>query len=248
MNAKTSQFEIDGGGPRIVAIETSGRQGSVVVAVGGRILEERVLSATSRHAVELMPTIEAMVKEVGWRADMIEHMYLSLGPGSFTGLRIAVAVVRGMAQAIGCKVVGIPSLEVIAQNATEGEVVVPMLDAKRGEVFAARYERDGEGRLVQKVAAKLVDPVAFLRSAVAESCGKVAVLGEGIAYHGAAMAVCDGVVELSPEVWAGRAREVHRLGWERASRGEFSDVAKLLPIYIRLPEAEEVWRKRHGVE
>ena len=233
---------------KIVAIETSGRQGSVVVALGERIIGERVLSPTLRHAVELMPAIEAMVAEAGWEAKEIEQVYLSLGPGSFTGLRIAVAVARGFAQAIGCRVVGVPSLDVIARNAEGWEVVVPILDAKRGEVFAARYESDEAGRLVQTKAAGLVRPEEFVREAVeVAGGGRVAVLGEGVDYHREAI-LAGGGTELPRELWAGRASVVHRLGWEKALRGEFSDPGELLPIYIRLPEAEEVWRRKHGVE
>ncbi|MCL2640975.1 MAG: tRNA (adenosine(37)-N6)-threonylcarbamoyltransferase complex dimerization subunit type 1 TsaB [Phycisphaerales bacterium] len=244
---------------KIVAIETSGRQGSVVVALGERIIGERVLSPTLRHAVELMPAIEAMVAEAGWEAKEIEQVYLSLGPGSFTGLRIAVAVARGFAQAIGCRVVGVPSLDVIAANAAATtlsrsavggsfKVVVPILDAKRGEVFAARYESDEAGRLVQTKAAGLVRPEEFVREAVeVAGGGRVAVLGEGVDYHREAI-LAGGGTELPRELWAGRASVVHRLGWEKALRGEFSDQGALLPIYIRLPEAEEVWRRKHGVE
>jgi len=232
-------------GKKIVAIETSGRQGSVVVAMGEQVLSERVLLPTLRHAVELMPTIQTMVAAAGWEAKSIEHVYLSLGPGSFTGLRIAVAVARSMSQAIGCRVVGVPSLDVIAQNAQEGEVVVPILDAKRGQVFAARYEREGERGLRLAQAAALVDPESFVREAAEIGGGQVAVLGEGVDYHRAAI-TAGGGIELPRELWAGRASVVHRLGWERALRGEFSDPATLLPIYIRLPEAEEVWRRKHG--
>src|SRR4051812_10051197 len=118
--------------PRIVAIETSGRHGSVVVAEGERVVGERVLSPELRHAVELMPAIDELTRAAGWSPDSIEQVYLSLGPGSFTGLRIAVAIARGMAQAIGVKIVGVPSLDVIAHNApAEYPVVVPILDAKR---------------------------------------------------------------------------------------------------------------------
>lgn len=235
-------------GPRIVAIETSGRIGSVAVGCGAIFLAEKQLSSALRHAVELMPAVEQMTKEQGWAAGRIEQVYLSLGPGSFTGLRIAVAIARAMVQAIGCRVVGVPSLDVIAANApAEFGVVVPVLDAKRGEVFAARYERDADGTLVRVAGPGLVDPAKFVHEAVERARGrKVAALGEGVEYHRDAV-LMEGVVELEKELWAGRASVVHRLGWEKAQQGRFSDATTLLPIYIRLPEAEEVWRKKHGI-
>src|ERR1041384_5041989 len=128
--------------PRIVAIETSGRHGSVAVGLGPTLLAQRPLLPTARHASELMPAIRDLTREQGWTSAQIDHFYLSLGPGSFTGLRIAVAIARAMAQATGVKLVGVPSLDVIAQNApADCDIVLPVLDAKRGQVFSARYER-----------------------------------------------------------------------------------------------------------
>ena len=243
--------------PRILAIETSGRAGSVAVARGGELLAVRELPATMRHAVELMPAIRELVRRgggQGWKPAEIEHVYLSLGPGSFTGLRIAVTIARALAQAIGCRLVGVPSLDVIAENApAEFRVVVPVLDAKRGQVFAARYEREAD-ELRRIGEPGLVDPAAFVGEALARVReldgpeGRVAVLGEGVDYHRPAIeSAGSGVVELDKALWRGRAETVHRLGYTMAQRGLFSDPATLLPIYIRLPEAEEVWRKKRGL-
>jgi tRNA threonylcarbamoyladenosine biosynthesis protein TsaB len=240
--------------PHIVAIETSGRNGSVAVARGGVLLAQRELAASSRHAVELMPVIRELVRGQGWKPAEIDHVYISLGPGSFTGLRIAVAIARALAQAVGCRLVGVPSLDVIAENApAEFRVVVPILDAKRGQVFAARYEREAEG--LRRIGEPgLVDPAAFVSEALQRARGldgpggKVAVLGEGVDYHRPAiLSAGEGVVELDKSLWPGRASTVHRLGWTMAQRQMFSDPATLLPIYIRLPEAEEVWRKKRGL-
>src|SRR5438874_13743504 len=103
--------------PRIIAIETSGRTGSVAIAHGPGLLAVRELPATMRHAAELMPAIRELVRAQGWQPAEIDHVYVSLGPGSFTGLRIAVAMARALAQAVGCRLVGVPSLDVIAENA-----------------------------------------------------------------------------------------------------------------------------------
>jgi tRNA threonylcarbamoyladenosine biosynthesis protein TsaB len=240
--------------PRIVAIETSGRHGSVVVASGPTVLAARELPPTSRHAIELMPAIADLTRAQGWTPQEIDHLYLSLGPGSFTGLRIAVAIARAMHQASGgqLKLVGVPSLDVIAHNApAEATVVLPILDAKRAQIFSARYERNrATGELTQAAPAGLYDPASFLQKAMgraeAMGGGSVALLGEGIEYHRAALAV-PGVVELPKELWHARAGMVHRLGYARAVAGRFSEAATLLPLYIRLPEAEEVYRKKHGL-
>ena len=247
---------------RIVAIETSGRQGSVAVARGPSLLKVRELSPSARHAVELMPAIEELTRAQGWAPADIQHVYLSLGPGSFTGLRIAVAVARAMAQAAGCRIVGVPSLEVIAHNAPpEFAMVLPILDAKRGQVFAARYQRQARGgELVQTAPAGVVDPRQFVREAMRRAAEtltetgpiNIGILGEGVDYHRAELLSDDSVAgikraEIDRTLWPAKATVVHQLGYAAAQRGEFSDPQTLLPIYIRLPEAEEVYRRKHGL-
>jgi tRNA threonylcarbamoyladenosine biosynthesis protein TsaB len=250
-----------GQSPRILAIETSGRQGSVAIALGEKLLAQLDLSPHLRHAVELMPAIEALCREQGWIPDyastpadpppICDEVYLSLGPGSFTGLRIAVAIGRAMAQGMGCRLIGVPSLDVIAENApAQFGVVVPILDAKRGQVFAARYERNPAHGLLERAAEPaLVEPGVFLKDAAEHARRlrtKVAILGEGIDYHRAAIPTAREMTELDRALWFGQAAVVHRLGRRMARRGEFTNMRALLPIYIRLPEAEEVWRKKHG--
>jgi tRNA threonylcarbamoyladenosine biosynthesis protein TsaB len=248
--------------PRILAIETSGRHGSVAVARGPELLAQRELPATMRHAVELMPAVRDLTQAQGWKANQIDHLYLSLGPGSFTGLRIAVAIARALHQATGCKLIGVPSLDVIAENAPpEFQIVLPILDAKRAQVFAARYERDPAGTLHRTAAPALVDPAAFLQEAIdladelqskienQKSKTQIALLGEGIEYHRAALFSTphENVTELPKPLWHGTAATLHRLGWQHAQQNNFANPATLIPIYIRLPEAEEVFRKKHGI-
>ncbi len=239
-----------GDGDRIVAIETSSRHGSVAVAQGARLLEMRTLPAGNRHATELMPAIRDLTAQHGWRPEQIDELYLSLGPGSFTGLRIAVAIARALHQAIGCRLVGVPTLDVIAENAPMSfAVVVPILDAKRGQVFSARYRRSAEG-LSRLTEPALVEPAAFL----AESAmlgGAVGVLGEGVEYHRAAIesavAAHSGIQVIEKELWLPSAGTVYRVGRKLAGEGKYADPRSLLPTYIRLPEAEEVWRKKRGM-
>ena len=236
--------------PRSAALEISGREGSLALALGDKLLIEHRLAAHQRHAVELMPALEQCCRDQGWlgHTAMLDHLYLSLGPGSFTGLRIAVAIARTLAQAIGCKIVGVPSLDVLAQNApADFPIVVPILDAKRGQIFSARYQRDAHGQLHRTAGPALVDPEPFLKQAAAPG-EKIAILGEGIDYHRPALQAADEgrglITELDRPLWHARAATVHRLAWERAKNSDFDDPRTLLPIYIRLPEAEEVWRKK----
>lgn len=238
--------------PRIVVIETSGRMGSVAVGRGPQLLAERQFTAGMNHAIELMPTIRDLTVGQGWLPRQIQQVYLSIGPGSFTGLRIAVMTVRSLAQAIGCVVVAVPTLDVLAQNApAEAHHLAVILDAKRGQVYAARYRRGGTGTGSAggwqcTTGPVLASPEEFVR----ESPKPLYVLGEGVEYHRPALqagvAAGDDLIELGRETWIARAAAVHQLGWAMAGRGAFADVGALVPLYIRLPEAQELWNRRNA--
>jgi tRNA threonylcarbamoyladenosine biosynthesis protein TsaB len=240
--------------PKGIAIETSSRHGSVAAFQGAQLLRAIELPVGNRHATELMPAIASLTKQAGWQPEQIEHVYLSLGPGSFTGLRIAIAIARGMHQAVGCKLIGVPTLDVISENALQSfAYVVPILDAKRGQVFSARYVRKADAvksELIRIAEPALVDPAAFVRETLQLANGApVAVLGEGVDYHRDALATvaAPNLQILDSSLWPPHAETVHRLGYRLAQQNGFADPTMLLPTYIRLPEAEEVWRKKHGL-
>lgn len=232
----------------ILAIETSSRAGSIALASGPTLLVEHVLPPDQRHAAELMPAIERLTRDAGWKPADIHQLYLSIGPGSFTGLRIAVALARSLAHALGTKIVAVPSLDVIAHNAPpELEIVLPILDAKRSQVFTALYRRLPGGALERITDQQLTTPAAILEQAhdLAGPADRIALLGEGVDYHRPAFAAHQNVVELPKELWPPRAATVHLLGYALAQQQRFADPATLLPTYIRLPEAEEVYRRKH---
>ena len=247
----------------IVAIETSSRIGSVAVACGPRVLAVREFSQSMRHAVELMPGIAELTSHQGWKPTDIDQVYVSVGPGSFTGVRIAIAMARAISQGVGARLVAVPTLDVLAANAPQGTVnLVVLLDAKRGQVYAARYTADdgaivgsnnkvagqaiGPARLRCTTGPVLCDPAEFVR----DSPKPLLLLGEGINYHRAALVAggLDGhfVCEAASELCQPAARQVHALGWRLASVGQFTPLEKLLPIYIRKPEAQEVWEKKQA--
>jgi tRNA threonylcarbamoyladenosine biosynthesis protein TsaB len=233
--------------PRILVLETSSRMGSVGVALGPDLLREEHFSQSMRRAIELMPAARRLCQAAGWQPEMIEQIYLSTGPGSFTGLRIAISVARAMAQAIGCKLVGVSTVDVLARNAPDhAQNLIVALDAKRGQIFGARYARQAHD-MVRTAGPALVDPTEFVR----QTPTPVAVLGEGIDYHRAALEAGirakDQYAELDRALWTPTVRAVHALGWTRAARGDFDDPASILPVYIRLAEAEEVWNRKHAV-
>jgi tRNA threonylcarbamoyladenosine biosynthesis protein TsaB len=234
--------------PRALAIETSGRIGSVATAVTDahqtRVLAEEQFPHGLVHAAQIIPIIDRLCRAQGWSPTEIEQLYVSAGPGSFSGLRIGITLAKTMALATGVKLVAVPTVRVLAENAPpEAQHLIIVLDAKRDQIFTARFQRAGAemaaqdcGRWIEREAAHLDD----LPSMLARSPRPVHLLGEGIPYHQKWIPRDDpGVIITPPDCWRARASAVTLLGAEMARRGQFADPWTLAPIYIRRPEAEE---------
>lgn len=126
---------------RLLAVETSGTHGGIALMEDGRVVDEVCLAEGLRHARDLIVAIKEACDRAGWgrRTDVVA---LSIGPGSFTGIRIAVTFAKFVAWDAGAKVVAVPTLRVLAENApADCGRIVPILDAKRGGLFAGIFER-----------------------------------------------------------------------------------------------------------
>ena len=125
---------------RSLAIETSGQIGSVALVDSQTLLAERLFPHGLRHAAEMLSLIDQVCVEHGWKPRDIEQIFVSSGPGSFTGLRIGVTCAKTLAFALNIPVLAVPTLRVLAENApAEARHVIIVLDAKRGQIFTARY-------------------------------------------------------------------------------------------------------------
>ena len=223
--------------PLILAVETSGRLGSVALAQGPQLLAEKVFTTPMRHSAELFPAVNELLEKYDRKTEEIEQIYVSVGPGSFTGLRIAVTMAKTMNLAIGSKIVAVDTLDVIACNAsayveTCGEQIGRIgviLDAKRSEFFAAVYEDRG-GKWEKVGEDQLVTSDEFISS---YGGGEgIWLLGEGLVYYKDKFAA-SGIEFLDEQYWNPSAANVHKLGWEKSLRGEFADAAGLVPNYMR---------------
>jgi tRNA threonylcarbamoyladenosine biosynthesis protein TsaB len=221
---------------RALAIETSGRAGSVALVRDGDVVAGGHFAQGLQHAARMLPMIDDLMKKVGWSPRDIEEVYVSVGPGSFTGLRIGVTLAKTMALATGVKLVAVPSLRVLVDNAPrEAQHVIVVLDAKRDQIFTARFERTSDGGWIERVSPRL----SSLAEMLAESPRPVYLLGDGIPYHQKFIPNDPQVMVTSQESWIAQAKVVAKLGRKLALCNEFADPLKLTPIYIRRPEAEE---------
>src|SRR5438552_2463638 len=126
--------------PRAIAIETSGRIGSLAVVDGQTILAEEQFAHGLMHAAHMIPILDSLVRAQGWTPRQVEQIYVSAGPGSFTGLRIGITLAKTMALASDAKIVAVSSVRALVENApAEAKHIIIVLDAKREQIFTARF-------------------------------------------------------------------------------------------------------------
>ncbi len=230
--------------PPTIAVETSCRQGSVAVGFGPEAVADESFATNREHARELLPAVDRLCRRADLTPGRIERCFISIGPGSFTGLRVAVAFARHLALATAARIVAVPTLEVIAANCAALDPpptnLAVILDAKRRQVYAAVFELDGEGYQVA-VEPTVVDPASLFAGAPR----RMSVSGVGIEYHRQSVDAA-GVAVVDQSLWTPTAATVLRLGHARAARDDFTPPESLVPLYLRRPEAEEVWERRHG--
>jgi len=130
-----------------LALDTATRHGRFALADGTGTLAYRPLNVSGSYADALLPVVEEMLAATGRRRADLTAIGVTTGPGSFTGVRIGVATAKGLAWALGCRLVGVTSLEAMAAallaDAPDADLAVPSLDARRGEIFCGLYRREG---------------------------------------------------------------------------------------------------------
>jgi tRNA threonylcarbamoyl adenosine modification protein YeaZ len=219
--------------PLILAAETSGRQGSVALSQGAQILGQVEFSGPMRHSAEIFPAITALLKQFGKKASEIEQVFISVGPGSFTGLRIAVTIAKTYALSNNSKIVAVDTLDCIAENVHSQDIsdrLGVILDAKRGQFFVAVYESTPAGW--EKVLHdSLMTAEEFLSRFTSTP---IALIGEGLVFYKDKFNH-PAVRILDEKFWNPSAAGIYRLGLQKAQRGEFADPLTLTPNYIRGP-------------
>jgi tRNA threonylcarbamoyladenosine biosynthesis protein TsaB len=222
--------------PRALAVETSGRIGSVALIDENGAIEEREFPHGLQHAAGLIPLIDQLCSQRGWTPSQLEEVYVSAGPGSFTGLRIGITLAKTLAFATGVKLVAVPTMHVLVANAPpEAQHAIIVLDAKRDQIFTARFARSDTTWHEQEPA-----HLDTLSAMLTRSPRPIHLIGEGILYHQQHIpSGADDIIITKPEAWRARASILAGIGVQMAAAGNFVDPYQLEPIYIRPPEAQE---------
>jgi tRNA threonylcarbamoyladenosine biosynthesis protein TsaB len=223
----------------ILAVETATSAVSVALLRGEALLDEWTSEDARAPSERLLPGIDALLARAGARLDAVGGFAVSVGPGSFTGLRVGIATVKGLAFASGRPVAAVPTLAALAHAALAhtggdgGAPVAVLLDARRGEMYTAVYGADG-ATLVAETVAK---PAALAERLAA---GTRIVVGEGAEAAAAEVAALrgKGVVVLPRPIGLARAAAVGVLGARMLARGEGCEAARVAPRYVRRAEAE----------
>jgi tRNA threonylcarbamoyladenosine biosynthesis protein TsaB len=191
---------------RILAIETSSRRGSVALLDGERLIGSLEHEQPNSHAERLLPLIERLLADAGWGKSSLDRLGVGVGPGSFTGLRVGIALAEGLSVGLDRPLIGVGSLWAMAFGAlTEGAgPCCALLDARRDELFAAVYDREN-GELAAPAAVPIQDLPAFLAAnAVRTVVGEVA---QGLT-HGR-LQISGATLDLPHARWVGAlAREL----------------------------------------
>lgn len=222
---------------KILAFDTSGLTGSVSLNDNESILAEWSLSSQETQSRRLLPTVNYILTNTGISLEDIDAFAVTVGPGSFTGIRIGLATVKGLAMATGRPVLGISTLDAIAANfAFTSLPVFPVIDARKKQIFTARYQPDGRGNLIKVTPESVLFPEEFvskIKEPVILAGDAVPVYQEFFQEHLEARAI------FSPSHLAYvRASTVGYLAAKRFLSGERDDAASIVPIYIRPSEAE----------
>lgn len=231
---------------RVLALDTSTRDGSVAVLENGRVVVERVGDATRPQAERLPGELLDCLREAGARVADIELFAIGAGPGSFTGLRIGIAAMQGLALVTGRRMAALSLLEVaghvMAATQPAGTTIGVWLDAYRHEVFTALYAVTGVAPFMP-ARLQVLEPASVGRPDAVVSRWRVsppaAVIGSGaVLYRGLVEALCPAIAP--PPL----AAAIGRLAMAKAQIDDTLAPAHVQPFYVRRPDVEVAREQR----
>ena len=229
-------------------METSTLTGAAALLEGDTVVAECRLSVALTHSERLLPAVDHLLRAAGRALADVDALAVALGPGSFTGLRIGVSTMKSLAYATGKPLVGVPTLDALAWTLPFAvHPVCPILDAKKGEVYAALY-RTGAGRLERLWETQALAPERLAAALAAEVRGPVVFLGDGVAPFAPLLRrlLGEDARLVPPANRLPSAATVAELGQAALERGESADPAALTPLYLRRSEAELGRERRHA--
>ncbi|MBQ3512901.1 MAG: tRNA (adenosine(37)-N6)-threonylcarbamoyltransferase complex dimerization subunit type 1 TsaB [Lachnospiraceae bacterium] len=232
---------------KLLAIESSGNVASVAILEQGKIIAELTMNNKKTHSTTLLPMIDQMIKMCEKNLNEFDGIAVTRGPGSFTGLRIGAATVKGLGLALDLPVIPVSTLECLAMNVVEShDIICPIMDARRNQVYTAAYEAK-DGRLQEVLKEEPMD--------IKDLIEKLNVFDKKVLFLGDGVAVYQGVIEEELKEKACFAKEHNMV--QRASslavlaKDKWEDrvTSKEFHLeYLRASQAEREWKEEHQGE
>lgn len=224
---------------RVLAIDSSNYVMGIAVMVDDTIVGELITNLKKNHSIRLMPAIEELLEEVGVKPNELDRIVVAEGPGSYTGLRIGVSIAKTLAWTLKIPLVGVSSLEVLAQSGRFFEgAIVPFFDARRGQVYNGVFVKDGT-RLMRKNEDQIVLFEVWLKQNK-DAHEQFLFISNDLSNHKETIVEILGEKAVFPPVSCANARpsELAVLG---AMKEPIEDVHSFKPNYVRMAEAEAKW-------
>ena len=215
-----------------LTFETSGRIAHIALGLGDQFKEARAVPRTRRNNLELIPTADALLRDHDLTPNDLIELYVSAGPGSFTGLRMAIAAAKMLALTNpDLKLVAVPTLDVLAwQNSDGANPVAVCLNIKRGTMYCAAYQSDQQ--IVDPALRSLDELIAAV--AAVDGASPLSIVSEVDLDHPSQLPLDKAVVD-PHSTWT--------VGQRLCTAQHFTDAQALLPLYIREPEAVTLWNE-----
>jgi len=229
---------------KILGIDTSTSCGSVGLIEDGEVISDYLLNIPVTHSERLLGAIELVLSEARCPIENLDGWAISLGPGSFTGLRIGVSTVKGLAYATGKPVAGVSTLDVLAsQIAPTSYLICPILDARKQEVYTAFYRYEEGNSLKRQSIYQAIRPEDLVKN-IKE---RTIFLGDGVKTYGDFLINSLPSLAIFPPVplHFSHGSMVAKLGSELLKKGGHLNLSTFTPFYIRPSEAEVKWREAH---
>jgi tRNA threonylcarbamoyladenosine biosynthesis protein TsaB len=225
---------------KILGIDSSGLVATVALVEDDNLIAEYTVNNKKTHSQTLLPMLDAVVASSELDLNSIEAIAIAEGPGSFTGLRIGSATVKGLSLALDKPVVPVPTLEGLAYNMWGNQdLICPIMDARRNQVYTALY-RFADGNLICELEQVPMD-IDELLDIVAEKNEKVTFVGDGIKIYGSRIAerLNENMYKLAPaHINKQRAGSVAVAGMNRYKNGLYVNGDDFAPVYLRKSQAE----------
>jgi tRNA threonylcarbamoyladenosine biosynthesis protein TsaB len=224
---------------RILSVDTSSAACSIVLSVDGKLEGEVNVESEETHSVRLLPGIDTLLHSCGCDIKHVDAFAIVCGPGSFTGVRIGLTTVKGLAESLAKPTIPVTAFEAWVEKFPEQQgILVPLIDARRGEVYASVFSRNEER--IERLSPGRVEKVPELLASIEHL--QACFVGGGAAIYENLIVSRPGWRVLRSDLFLGRA--VSQIAFRQAKGKSFTSAAELQAYYLRRPDAELNWKQQ----